>query len=252
MTRYFHIAFWFATFVILTILFGPSYGGYAQSFFFVSFLFPVILGTSVLFNTILVPRYLLQKKYARFALYSIYTLIFSVYLEILIMTFALVVFANYQYDQMNPKTTDILFLSVVMYLLVFTNTIGLLLKEYFQEQNTTAELKSEQDKLRKGFLIVKSDRKNISLDFNTIVFIESVGNYVKIHLSSGNPVMTKEGISAIEERLPHAFIRIHRSIVINKDQITSFNREVVQIHDLELPISRKYKEIVLKRLNVSK
>jgi hypothetical protein len=244
MTRIFHIVFWFATFIVLTILLGPSYGGYAQSFYFVSFLFPVILGTSVMFNSFLVPKYLLQKKYVKFALNSLYTIIFSVYLEILVMTLALVVFANYQYEQMNPKTTDILLLTVVMYLLVLTNTIMLLLQEYFKGQNTNTKLKSEQERMRKGLLIVKSDRKNISLDYKTIVFIESVGNYVKIHSTSGTPIMTKERISAIEERLPNSFVRIHRSIVVNMDHVTSFNRELVQLQDLELPISRKYKEAV--------
>lgn len=164
------------------------------------------------------------------------------------MTFALVVFANYQYDQMNPKTADILFLTLVMYLLVFTNTIGLLLQEYFKGQNKNEKLKHEQEKMSKGFLIVKSNRKNVSLEYNTIVFIESVGNYVKVNLSSGNPIMTKEKISTIEERLPNTFIRIHRSILINLDRIKSFNRDLVQIDALELPISRKYKETALKKL----
>ena len=251
MRKYYQITFWTVTFVILTLSFGQSYGGYAQSFFFVTFLFPIILGTSVFFNSFLVPKYLLNRKFFKFIQYSLYTLIFSVYLEILVLTLSLVVFANYRYDQLNPKTTDIVFLSVIMYFFVFGNTILLLLQKYFQGQERNRALESEQDKQKKGHLIVKSERKNINVEFRTIMYIESVGNYVKINPDEGKPFMTKEKISSIEEKLPNNFIRIHRSIIVNADQITAFNREWVNINDLELPISRKYKEIALNRLEIS-
>lgn len=248
MRYYYQIVYWIITFVILTLTFGRSYGGYAHSFYFVTFLFPVILGTSLFFNSFLVPKFLLEKKYFLFIQYSLYTLIFSVYLEILVLTLSLVVFAQYQYDQLNPKTTDIVFLTVIMYLLVFVNTIVLLLQEYFRGQDRNQALESEHDKLKKGYLTVKSDRKSINVDYGTIAYIESVGNYVKINSDSGKPIMTKEKISVIEEKLPGNFLRIHRSIVVNIDQISSFNREWVNINDLELPISRKYKESALKIL----
>ena len=249
MGRFFQIAFWIVSFIILTLAFGRSYGGYAQSFYFVTFLFPVILGTSVLFNSFLVPRFLLQKKYFKFIQYSLYTLIFSVYLEILVLTLSLIVSANYRYDQLNPKTTDIVFLTLIMYFFVFANTIVLLLREFFQGQDRNIVLETEQEKLKKGHLLVKYERKNKNLEFGTIRYIESVGNYVKINPVSGKPIMTKEKISTIENKLPGNFIRIHRSILVNADQVTSFSREWVNMGDLELPISRKYKEAALNKLN---
>ncbi|MCF8225062.1 MAG: LytTR family transcriptional regulator [Bacteroidales bacterium] len=249
MGRYFQIAFWVITFIGLTLIFGPSYGGYAQSFYFVTSLFSVILGTTVFFNSLLVPKYLLQGHYFKFAQYSIYTLIFSVYFEILVITLALVVFANYQYNQLNPKTTDIIFLTTIMYLLVFANTIVVLLQEYFKSQNRNKELEAEQEKINKGYLVVKADRKNINLDFETVLYIESVGNYVRISLADGRSIMTKEATSIIEKKLPKRFLRIHRSIVINIDHITAFNREWVIINDLDLPISRKFKTAALERLS---
>lgn len=248
MRKYYQIVFWIITFVVLTLSFGRSYSGYAQSFYFVTFLFPVILGTCFFFNSFLVPKYLLKKKYFKFILYSLYTLVFSVYLEILVLTLSLIVFANYRYDQLNPKTTDIVFLTVVMYFLVLANTVVLLLQEYFMGQDRNNALTTEQEKLKKGCLIVRSERKNINVEYGSILYIESVGNYVKINLGSGKSVMTKEKISTIEGKLPNTFIRIHRSILVNAEQITSFNREWVHINEHELPISRKYKETALKRL----
>jgi hypothetical protein len=247
--KYHQVVFWSITFVVLTFSFGRSYGGYAQSFFFVSFLFPVILGTSIFFNSFLVPRYLLKRKYVKFGQYSLYALVFSVYLEILVITLSLSVFSGYQYDQMNPRTTNILFLTTIMYLLVFANTILFLLQEYFRGQDRNAEMEAERERIKKRHLVIKSDRRNLHLEFENLVYIESVGNYVRIHLRSGSPVMTKESLQAIENRLPPGFLRIHRSILVNMDHITSFNHEGVYINELELPVSRKYKETALHRLN---
>ena len=249
MRKFYHIAFWTTMFVLLTLSFGRSYGGYAHAFYFVTFLFPVILGTSIFFNSFLIPKYLLRKKYFKFIQYGVYTLIFSIYFEILVLTLSLIVFANYRYDQLNPKTTDIVFLTVIMYFLVLVNTTVLLLQKYFMGEDKTSALESEHKKIKKGHLAVKSERKNINVDYDTIRYIESVGNYVRINRDPEKPIMTKEKISTIEEKLPDSFLRIHRSIVVNVDQVTSFSREWININDLELPISRKYKEAALNRLN---
>lgn len=252
MKRYFDIIFWVITFIALIFAFGDSYGGFSRSFYFVSFLFPVILGTSVFFNQVLVREYLLKKRYYKFSIYFVYTLVISVYLEILVITGSLVIIANYQYYNLNPKTKDIVFLTIVMYFLVFLNTIFLLVKLYFQHQRFNQELKEEHDKLKAGYLVIKHDRKNLNIQYGMILYIEGVGNYSKFYLSESEPISTKETIGSIEKRLPDTFIRIHRSIIVSRVCITSFDRESVFIDDIELPISRKYKEVVIGSLIMSK
>lgn len=251
MRRFYHSIFWILVFVILTLTFGGSYGGLAQSFYFVAFLFPVIVGTSYLLTSYLVPRFLLKKAYFKFVLYFIYTLVFSVYLEMLVMTLSLVVFANFEYNELNPKTTDIVFLTVVLYFFVFLNTIVFLIQEYFRGEEKQVELEIEKEKLTKGYLIIRSGRKNISLLYDHIIYVESLGNYVRINISEGEPVLTKEKISSLKERLPHNFLRIHRSIIVNREMIQSFNRELITVNEVELPLSRKYKEEVIGILQSS-
>ncbi len=248
MRRLYHTIFWIVTFVILTLTFGRSYGGLAQSFYFVAFLFPVIVGTSYLVTSFLVPRFLLKRAYFKFVLYFIYTMVFSVYLEMLVMTLSLVLFANFQYNELNPKTTDIVFLTVVLYFFVFLNTIIFLIQEYFRGEEKQRELEREKEKLTKGYLVVRSERKNSNVRYDNIEYVESLGNYVRIITSSGEPILTKEKISTLKERLPDSFLRIHRSIIVNRDKIQSFNRELITVNEMELPLSRKYKEEVIDRL----
>ena len=248
MRRLYHSIFWILTFVILTLTFGRSYGGLAKSFYFVAFLFPIVVGTSYLVTSYLVPRFLLKRAYFKFVLYFIYTLVFSVYLEMLVMTLSLIVFANFQYSELNPKTTDIVFLTVVLYFFVFLNTIIFLIQEYFRVQEKQLELDTENEKLTRGSLVVRSERKNSNIPYDQIEYLESLGNYARIGTSGGEAVLTREKISSLEERLPGGFLRIHRSILVNREKIQSFNRELITVNDVELPLSRKYKEEVLRDL----
>ena len=248
MRKLYHTIFWLLAFVVLTLGFSRSFQSMAQSFYFVAFLFPVIVGTSYLVASYLVPRFLLQKRYYKFGLYFIYTLVFSVFLELLVMTLSLVLLANFQYEAMNPKATDIVFLTIVLYAFVFLNTIILLLRKYFTGLEREGALVAEKEKLSRSYVVVRSERKNRQIAFDQIEYVESTGNYLRILTSSGESVLTKDKISNLQEKLSERFIRIHRSILVNGDKINSYNREQITIHETELPLSRKYKEEVFEKL----
>jgi len=196
-----------------------------------------------------VPRYLLKKSYFKFILYFIYVLVFSVYLEMLVMTLSLILLANFHYTDLNPKTRDVVFLTTVLYFFVFLNTIIFLVKAYLSGEEKQKELEAEKQKLEKGFLVVRSERKNMQILFDHILFIESVGNYVRIQSSSGESILSKEKISILKEKLPDHFLRIHRSIIVNRDKIQSFNKEWITVNENDLPLSRKYKEQIIKQLS---
>ena len=105
----------------------------------------------------------------------------------------------------------------------------------------------EQDE-KHQFMFVRSDRKMIKIDFDTIFYIESYSDYIKIHLKD-ETIVTRETISAIEAKLPVSqFLRIHRSYIVSIAQINSFTNEYVSIHENDLTISRSYKKEVLQFL----
>ena len=98
------------------------------------------------------------------------------------------------------------------------------------------------------FMFVRSDRKMIKIDYDTIRYIESYSDYLKIH-TANETIVTRETITAIEAKLPkHQFLRIHRSYIISIKHIQSFTNENITIHKQALPISRSYKKDVLKQL----
>ena len=102
------------------------------------------------------------------------------------------------------------------------------------------------------FFFVRSERKMIKIDFKSIRYIESLSDYIKIHMQN-QTVVTRETISNIEAKLPtNAFIRTHRSFIIAIAHISSFTNEYVEMEGLTIPISRGYKTEVIKKIeNIS-
>jgi len=99
-----------------------------------------------------------------------------------------------------------------------------------------------------NFIFVRSDRRMLKITFSDILYIESLSDYIKIHLKD-QCIVTRETISAIEAKLPQKdFLRIHRSYIISLNKIESFTNEEITVNRKALPISRSYKKDVLNHL----
>jgi DNA-binding LytR/AlgR family response regulator len=98
------------------------------------------------------------------------------------------------------------------------------------------------------FIFVRSERKIVKINFDEILYIESLSDYIKI-FTTGKTVITRETISNMEAKLPNSrFLRIHRSFLVGIDKIDTYTNEFVEVNEEELPISRTYKESVLQKL----
>jgi len=247
-----HILFWLIVVLLLTLAFGPSYNSYEQAFYFVSMLLPVIVSTSYFFNYYLVPQYLFKQRYFKFFLYFIYTIIVSTYLEMIVLVGAFILLANYQYEKMNPVTTDVFVLLATLYMIVFAKAFMLQFKKFQQIQIQLKDLADKKVIEKKAAISVRSDRKNVQIMLKDICYIESLGDYLKIHLENENTILTKETISGMYKNLPASFLRIHRSFVINLHYLEAYTKEFVVIKGKELNISRSYKKQVLEKLDNSK
>ena len=108
--------------------------------------------------------------------------------------------------------------------------------------------KIEEVQIKNDFIFVRSDRKMLKINFDEILYVESLSDYIKIHLV-GAVVTTRETISNIETKLPvKNFLRIHRSYIVNLNKAALYTNEFVEIGKNAIPISRTYKENVLKKL----
>lgn len=97
-------------------------------------------------------------------------------------------------------------------------------------------------------LIVKQEYNNVSIPLGDILYVEALGNYVKIVKMSGGHVLTRTNLKSITDMLPEgAFLRIHRSYVISVSAVVSFTRTRVELKGLNegLPIGAQYASQVL-------
>ncbi|MDQ1771768.1 hypothetical protein GQR60_12920 [Labilibaculum sp. A4] len=244
---YYHIFYWIFVLLILTLVFGFSWGNNAAAFFFISMLLPIVLGTSYFFNYFLVPRYYMQKKYVRFGLYSFYTAVISMYLETIVLMFSFIYLANFNFKNLGPNASNTFLLAALLYLMVFIGSFLLMSQQIRENQQIIREFMLEKEKLKQACLEIVSNRKTIKIKYTNIKYIESLSNYVNIHTDT-EEIKTKEKISNLEGRLPGSFLRIHRSFIINKDRLKSFSYDQVLVDDIQLNIGRTYRKQVKESL----
>lgn len=123
--------------------------------------------------------------------------------------------------------------------------------KFFEESSAMAKRQSGGIHTEKDdSIFVRSDRKMVKVNFKDIVFIESLSDYIKIHLEGPKVLITKETLSNIGARLPVGdFIRIHRSFIVSIPKIESFTSDTIGIGRHEIPISRSYRDSVLEKLS---
>ena len=96
----------------------------------------------------------------------------------------------------------------------------------------------------KEFISVKADYKVSLLRTSEILYIESEGEYVRIHLADGSKITTLYRIKNMEASLPsEQFMRVHRSYIVNLGRIRSYVRGRIYLDEkMFVPIGENYKE----------
>ncbi len=97
------------------------------------------------------------------------------------------------------------------------------------------------------YIFVTKNRKKVKIDFNQILYIESLKDYVKVHMPDVTHTV-KYSISNFEKELDNRFVRVHRSYIVNHNKITAFTSKDVEVNTIEIPIGEKYREEVAKFL----
>ncbi|OJJ18915.1 DNA-binding response regulator [marine bacterium AO1-C] len=105
----------------------------------------------------------------------------------------------------------------------------------FAQTNTTQES-----------IFLKSDKKVYQVYYQDILYLESLGSYVKFHLAD-QVIITLERLSSYEKSLPQSlFVRVHKSYIVNIKKVQVIEGNMVKINQLELPIGSVYKSNLKK------
>ena len=93
-----------------------------------------------------------------------------------------------------------------------------------------------------------SDRKPVTLPLEEILYVESNDDITSVIATGGRRFRNKTPISQWEAILKPHFLRIHRSYLVNKEAITRVDGDLLYVDEIELPVSRKYKDAVAKEI----
>ena len=94
------------------------------------------------------------------------------------------------------------------------------------------------------YISIKSDYKVNLVKYNDIIYIESVGEYIRLHLKDGSKLTTLFRLKNMETELPQKnFMRVHRSYIVNIDYVSSFARGKIYLSNGDyVPISINYRD----------
>lgn len=133
------------------------------------------------------------------------------------------------------------------------NAIDYLLKPFSLEEFSKAAGKAQKNifpnqpqqtvSLKNENIIIKADYKLWQIPLNDILYFEGVKDYIRIYRKSVSKVlMPLLSLKTLESRLPESFMRVHRSFIVNLDNIEVIERNQILFDKARITISDKYKE----------
>lgn len=130
-----------------------------------------------------------------------------------------------------------------------------LLKPFSQERFLQAaerakkELQGRKNTVEHNHLLIRADYKLHRIEFDDIMLIEGLDDYIRIHLKNKTVITARLSMKGILEKLPQSlFIRVHRSYIIPIKKVKTLYNKTIQIEDFVIPIGDTYKDEVNKHL----
>jgi DNA-binding LytR/AlgR family response regulator len=124
-------------------------------------------------------------------------------------------------------------------------------ERFIQSVNKTTEqikLKRGSETNKEKYIIIKSTHKLNKVNYDDIIYIEGLKEYVSFYIKNQEKIITLESLKKLEEILPDNFMRIHRSYIINKNMVKSLYGNMVEIEGKRIDIGKTYKNKVLEEL----
>jgi DNA-binding LytR/AlgR family response regulator len=101
-------------------------------------------------------------------------------------------------------------------------------------------------------VFIKSNKKNYQVKLSEIIYIEGLGDYIKIYTEKTH-LITNLSMKKMEELLPaNEFYRIHKSHIVNLMKIISIEGNMVELPSIKLTIGSNYRADFFTRIgNIS-
>lgn len=225
------ISYWILSILLVAFVLVSLGYRFMESLFIASLFLPGALAVKFLF-----PKLSFKNK-TKGILNASYITLGVIVLEVLMFILAhwcvsrirLGSFSDYNHDWMQPS---IMYNPVFIAIIIAALSVGCFFFEKWLDKRYPSDEKP---------VTFLSDRKQVSLMRNEILYIESNDSITTVYATQDRSFKNKTPISQWENYLGEGYLRIHRSYLVNIDYITDHNIDSVIIDGTELPVSRKYR-----------
>lgn len=102
------------------------------------------------------------------------------------------------------------------------------------------------------FVFLKDGKHFHKVFYSEIAYLESDNNYTSVHCTTKKKLMVRSPFTEFLETLPASmFMRVQRSYAINITKIDSLELDDVNIGGAKVPISKPYRDALMKLLGIS-
>jgi DNA-binding LytR/AlgR family response regulator len=110
-------------------------------------------------------------------------------------------------------------------------------------------LKFDNNAKNEEYIFIKSNLKKRKVLVSSILWIEALGDYIKLITNDENYVILSTMKAFEKEVEQYSFLRIHKSYIVNLNKIKRFNSKFVEINSENIPLSRNKKKILTEALD---
>ncbi|NAS12520.1 LytR/AlgR family response regulator transcription factor [Poritiphilus flavus] len=231
-----HVIFWVGYYILFGLIWARE-GEYMASFYLEFVLLPIRILAVYLTIYFLLPRYLLRKKYVGFLVgYGLVLLIGGLLQRIFIHLF----YENLLLNESEALFSPRMILRAII--LINTTVLFVLGIKLFQLWS----IEREKNVRRENEVVeIKSNRRIHRVPLSEILYIEGLGNYVKYFLADDSRITAYGTIKQTLESLPENFVRVHKSYIINKEHIKSYDANSIDISNRMIPRGKSVSDDLL-------
>lgn len=237
----YHVIFWIGYFLLFGYIWADN-GEFRSSYLLEFILLPVRIGAVYFSVYYLIPQYLENRSYGKFILYYLLSiLLFGVLQQVFIHFFFEAKSLGTLLQALAPEkvlracvliNSTVIFLSAVKILLLYQ--------------------KEKEKKAKHGdskHLFLKSDKRIHRIKEDEIIYLEGMGNYVTYHLEGNQNIICYNSLKESLLELDQNFLRIHKSYIINRNHVKSYNMEGIEMSNGKvLPIGFSFKDEVENKM----
>ncbi len=123
-----------------------------------------------------------------------------------------------------------------------------------QKKPTAPQITTVASEPLEDFFFVNVEYSLVRISIPQISHIEGLKDYVKIYLEGERrPVLTKLTMKSLEAKvIPHGFMRVHKSFIVNLRKIESIKQQRITISTFDIPVSDSHAAELMEKLNFTK